>query len=262
MSSPTMQPHEPFEHAPVRDHQPPMVGRRAVGSSRGRVLPLQLGAVTLGAAGIFELVASVWLNWVTLPTAKAPPSESTMQWTSWLFNYTPGFITYAYPPILLGLAIAVAVPPSFGLIVSDVWALTSSQQMAGLMPRLITGRRRMKLVRPFLPQLRADLGRAGCSRRMLRARGRIWLILLAELGSLTTLALSGYTLVTKDAVFTDPSGYAFTGHLNLGVGPIICFAASLLLALGLAMVWPRRSDRTILVLPDGRAVVEQSPIDR
>lgn len=253
MSTPTMQPHEPATPAPGT---PAAVGRRAVGSSRWRILPLQLGAGALATAGIFELFATLLLDWVTLPTATKPPSESTLQWTAWLFNYTPGFITYAYPPILLGVAIVVAVIPGFALVVPDRDVLTGSQQAAGLMPRVITARRRTKLVRPFLPQLRADLSSAGYSRRMLRARGRIWLVLVAEFGALTTLAFSSYTLVTKDAVFTDPSGYAFTGNLDLGVGPIVCFAASLLLAIGLVPVWPRRSDRTFLVLPDGRAVAE------
>jgi len=258
MSTPTMQPQEPATPTSATPTSAaPMVGRRAVGASRWRILPLQFGAVTLALVGTFELGASVWLDWVTLPTAKTPPSESTLHWTAWLFNYTPGFITYAYPPLLLAVAIVVAILPSVALVVSDRDVLTSSQQRAGQMPRLITAHRRLKLVRPFLPQLRADLRGAGYSRWMLRARGRIWLVLLAELGALTTLAFSGYTLVTKDAVFTDPSGYAFTGHLDLGVGPIACFAASLVLAIGLVLVWPRRSDRTFLVLPDGRAVADE-----
>jgi len=258
MSTPTMQPHEPVEPAAVPvASAPATVGRRAVGTTRWRVLPLQLGVAGLEAALVFEVFASLWLDWATLPTAQKPPSESAVHWSSWMFNYTPDFITYAYPPLLLWVAIPVALLPGAAMFLSDSWVLSSSRQRAGLMPRVITGRRRVKLVRPFLPQLRADLHAAGCSRRMMRPRGRIWLILVGEVGALTTLALSGYTLVAKDAVFTDPSGYAFTGQLSLGVGPIFCFAASLMLAIGVAMLWPRRSDQVFLVLPDGRAVAEK-----
>jgi hypothetical protein len=227
---------------------PAKVGFRAVAVAPWRAALLQFALFAFGAALAFEMFAEASLTTVVndFNDTGHMPAESTMRWTSWVYHYTPMSITYGRSPWLLWLVMVIGLVLATNLVVSKSQALAKSHPLATRSRRVW-----LRTATAEKDRLRAALRQSGAAQSLLRARGRLTLMIGTGAAAVAAAAISAYTLISAETVFQSKKGSAFTGDLSLGVGPTVCLAASVLVIIALMAAWPMRHDQHVWVMPDG-----------
>lgn len=225
-----------------------VAGYRAVAVAPWRAALLYAATWIMGAAFLFELIVSMILYQAVRDGS--PPSRTTAEWTTWLYHYDTTArglrFTYAYPPPILWLGLLAGLLLAATLMVSAAAALTK----AGTRSRWAWSSPEERA------RLRAALHDLRCGLPLVRRGGRIGVIVFAELAALMVAGVSAYAIVTKHGAFQNASGVAYSGDLNVAAGPWVCLIASVLLIITLLVALPSRTDRHIMVMPDGSVTVD------
>ena len=234
--SPQLQP-----PAPTKEH----VGYLAVAVPVTRVAALMIAQIATALALLFEVLASVVLNGQT--RGGVVPTRATLEWSSWLYHYTPGVVVYGYPPIALWIALLVA------LILPDNARLAplAALRKAGCRARSVssTSAERARLAQA--------LRGIGCAATLLRTRGRRGLVVASGLAAVAVTGVSTYAMVTGQGVLSESGPFnRFVGDLSVGLGPKVCLVAGIVGVVAALVAWPWTTERRVRVFPDGSIRVE------
>ena len=234
--SPQLQP-----PAPTQEH----IGYLAVAVPVTRAAAVMIAQIAAALALLFEVLASVVLNGRT--RGGVVPTRATLEWSSWLYHYTPGVVVYGYPPIALWIALLVA------LILPDNARLAplAALRKAGCRARSL---RRTSAERARLAQALRGIG---CAATLLRTRGRRGLVVASGLAAVAVTGVSTYAVVTGQGVLSESGPFnRFVGDLSVGLGPEVCLVAGIVGVVAALVAWPWTTERRVRVFPDGSIRVE------
>jgi hypothetical protein len=215
-----------------------------------RAAALTIAQIAAALALLFEVLASVVLNGQT--RGGVVPTRSTLEWSSWLYHYTPGVVVYGYPPVALWIALLLA------LILPDNAKLAplAALRKAGCRSRSL---RRTSAERARLAQALRGIG---CAATLLRTRGRRGLVVASGLAALAVTGVSTYAIVTGQGVLSESGPFTrFVGDLSVGLGPKVCLVAGIVGVVAALVAWPWTTERRVTVFPDGSIRVEPTGED-
>jgi hypothetical protein len=214
---------------------------RAVAVPVWRVVALRCAATVAALALTFEVIASVYLNSeVNRSTLLRPPSRSTFERWAWLYHYTAGNITYGYPPLLLWLALFLALILPVAVLVRPAEAIKKASARRIMWNWSALQER---------SRLRRQLRDMGAATTLFRGRVQRVLLTLAGLAALAVTTISGYALLAKEGL-SQESG-TFTGALSAGLGPKVCLLAGIVGIVGGLVAWPWKAQRQVTIGADG-----------
>jgi hypothetical protein len=221
----------------------PTVGYRAATAARWRIAAVWVALVGVLLAFLFEAVASVLLRSQIVQSSFGVPSQSTFEWWAWLYHYAPVAVAYGYPPLGLWLALFLAAVLLSSLLLPPIQALKKAGCRAPFRWSAPTERARLSL----------SLRELGCSKTLLRGRGRRGLVITSELAALAATGISAYALIAKQGMGFESGTFTgeSVGGLSVGLGPKVCLVAGLVAVIGGLVAWPWGRERHVMVLPDG-----------